>query len=380
VDFVLPLYHAPLTAKAKPSAPDVKMIQGPRETSHRTNGPAAAMLGRARRAALAILSSVLSILVLFSVSFSQEVPAENPKKVAFIPQWVPQAQFAGYYVASEKGIYRRHGLNVTILPGGPDFPPSKLMQSGEADFGTMFLASALEQRANGVRLVNIAQIVQRSAFMLVAKKSSGIRTPTDLDGRKVGLWGSEFKVQATGLFQKFGVQVSSMPQRQSITLFLWDGVDAASAMWYNEYHTILNAGIDADELVAFFLRDYGFDIPEDGLYCLEETWLADPGSACSFVAASAEGWQYAFAHPEEAIDIVMRYIGKARIPNSRVHQRWMLNRMRDIISPADADIPLGMLQPSVYERAGRDLVAGGLIERYPDFREFHRSCDAAKEN
>jgi NitT/TauT family transport system substrate-binding protein len=356
------------------------MSKGPPGTAHRMNGAGISLSPKPWRAAFPVTCSVFLVAVFLSASLALEAENEGLKKVTFIPQWVPQAQFAGYYVAREKGIYQKHGLDVTILPGGPDFPPSKLLQSGESDFGTMFLASALQQRANGVRLVNIAQIVRRSAFMLVAKKSSGIRTPGDLDGRKVGLWGSEFKVQVTGLFRKFGVQVSAVPQRHSITLFLWDGVDAASAMWYNEYHTILNAGIDPDELVTFFLRDYGFDIPEDGLYCLEETWLADPRSACSFAAASVEGWTYAFAHPDEAIDIVMRHIGKARIPNSRVHQRWMLARMQDIISPADADVPLGVLQASVYERAGRDLVAGGLIEAYPDFREFHRSCDAAKEN
>jgi NitT/TauT family transport system substrate-binding protein len=187
-------------------------------------------------------------------------------------------------------------------------------------------------------------------------------------------------MQAMGLFKKYGVKVEAVPQRQSVTLFLWDGVDATSAMSYNEYHLILNSGVDPDELVTFFLRDYGFDIPEDGLYCLEETFLEDPERACAFVAASVEGWEYALAHPEEAIDIVMRHIGKARIPNSRVHQRWMLDGMRDIISPADVPIPLGVLKELVYERVGRVLVDGGLIEDFPRFQQFHRTCDGSTEN
>jgi len=308
------------------------------------------------------------------------VGTERPDKVSFIPQWVPQAQFAGYYVAYEKGFYERHGLDVTILPGGSDYPPSTLLRKRQADFGSMFLATALRQRAKGLPVVNIAQIVQRSALMLVAKKSSGIRTLEDLDGRRVGLWGSEFRMQAMGFCRKYGVKVKAVPQRHSITLFLWDGVDATSAMWYNEYHTILNSGVDPEELVTFFLRDYGFDFPEDGLYCLEETFLESPQRACAFAAGSLEGWQYAFAHPEETLDIVMRYIGRARIPNSRVHQRWMLHRMEDIITPAEGGTPPGVLRPAVYEHVAHALIEGGLIDEAPVLEQFYRTCDAAQEN
>ena len=97
--------------------------------------------------------------------------------MSFLPQWPPQAQFAGYYVAYEKGFYRRHGLEVKILRGGPERPPSEMLAQGQADFGTMLLAGAIVKRARGLKLVNIAQIVQRSALMLVARKSRGIMSP-----------------------------------------------------------------------------------------------------------------------------------------------------------------------------------------------------------
>jgi len=109
------------------------------------------------------------------------------KKASFIPQWVPQAQFAGYYVAHERGIYKKHGIDLTIIPGGPDNPSSDLLKSGKAQFATMWLCTGIQMRAQGVKVVNIAQIMQRSALMLVAKKSSGIETPQDINGKKVGL-------------------------------------------------------------------------------------------------------------------------------------------------------------------------------------------------
>jgi NitT/TauT family transport system substrate-binding protein len=112
---------------------------------------------------------------------------ESLKKVSFIPLWKPQAQFAGYYVACEKGIYKKYGLDVTILEGGPDYPPGELLANGKADFGVMWLSAGIRSRAQGLNLVNVAQVFQRSALMLVAKKSSGILKPADMAGKRVSI-------------------------------------------------------------------------------------------------------------------------------------------------------------------------------------------------
>lgn len=114
-------------------------------------------------------------------------------QAVFIPQWIPQAQFAGYYVAYEKGFYRKKGIDLQILKGGPERPPSEWLDRGVADFGTLMLSQAIKKRVEGVKLVHIGQIIQRSALMLVAKKSRGIRVPTDLQGKKIGLWGGNSK-------------------------------------------------------------------------------------------------------------------------------------------------------------------------------------------
>ena len=126
----------------------------------------------------------------------------TPKKATFLPQWVPQAQFAGYYTAYRKGIYRKHGIDLTILPGGAERPPSRYLETGQAQFVTSWLSSALQMRAKGMRLVNIGQVVQRSSLMLVAKKGSGISKPRDLEGRKVGPLGGRFRDPTQGFFQE----------------------------------------------------------------------------------------------------------------------------------------------------------------------------------
>ena len=294
--------------------------------------------------------------------------------VTFIPQWVPQAQFAGYYVAHERGIYRKYGIDLTIIHGGPERPPGDFLRNRKADFATLWLSSAIQMRAEGVNLVNIAQVVQRSALMLVAKKISGIETPQDIDGKKVGLWGPIFQIQPRAFFKKYNLSVKVIRQSYSVNLFLRGGVDVASAMWYNEYHTLLNSGLNPDELTTFFFHEHGLNFPEDGIYILEDTFNKAPDLCKAFVTASIEGWRYAFSHPEEALAIVMNNLKSQHIPATMVHQKWMLERMKDLILPEDVDLPMGSLLLEDYRRVAEGLKDNGLIEEIPEYTSFYRKC------
>jgi len=321
----------------------------------------------------------LSFLVWLMAAPISAARAGDLQAVTFIPQWAPQSQFAGYYVAQEKGFYRSRGLEVKILEGGPNFPPSALLHHGRADFGTMFLSTAIVKRAKGYNFVNIGQVGQRSALMLVAKKSSGIKEPQDINGKKVALWGEEFQIQPRAFFQQYRLHVTILPQGTTMNLFLRGGVEVASAMWYNEYYRIIQAGVDPNELTTFLLSDYGLKFPEDGIYCLESAYQKDPGKCRNFVQASLEGWRYAFTHVEEALDIVMKYVNAANLPTNRVHQKWMLERMRDIIQPPGADISLGCLEEETYHQVARELKNFGQIDQIPDYRQFYRDCRSSHE-
>jgi NitT/TauT family transport system substrate-binding protein len=294
--------------------------------------------------------------------------------VVLIPQWIPQAQFAGYYVAYEKGYYRKRGIDLQILKGGPQRPPSEWLERGLADFGTLMLSQAIKKRAEGMKLVNIGQIIQKSSLMLVAKKSRGIQRVQDLQGRKIGLWGEEFQIQPRAFFKMHGLDFISIRQSESVNLFLREAVDAASATWYNEYHLILNAGLNPEELTTFFFSDYGLNFPEDGLYCLERTWQKDPALVCRFVQASLDGWREAFDHPEEALDTVMKYAREAKAATNRAHQRWMLLRMKDLIQPRTSRLPIGNLSAEAYALVGQTMVRQKMIAVLPPFEDFYKSC------
>jgi NitT/TauT family transport system substrate-binding protein len=317
---------------------------------------------------------ILCLALFFFITFEASADEKALKKASFVPQWVPQAQFAGYYLAHERGVYKKYGIDLTIIPGGPDSPPLDFLKNGKADFGTLWLSTGIQMREKGIKIINIAQVLQRSALMLVAKKSSGIKTPQDMNGKKVGLWGPIFQIQPKAFIKKYNLNVEVIRQSYSVNLFLRDGVDVASAMWYNEYHTILNSGLNPDELTTFFFHKHGLNFPEDGIYILKDTFQRDPDLCRAFVKASIEGWQYAFAHPKEALSIVMKNLKKEHIPATWVHQKWMLDRMKDLILPEDLHIPTGRLLPEDYDRVARGLKDNGLIKEIPDFTSFYREC------
>ncbi len=319
------------------------------------------------------VAALLLFLVFCSVDWAA---AESLQKASFIPQWSPQAQFAGYYTAYEKGFYKNHGIDLELIAGGPDKPALDWLRKQKADFATAWLCTALQNRSHGLQLVNVAQIIQKSALMLVTRKSSGITKPADLNGRKVSLWEGDFSIQPLLFLRQYRLNVEIIPQAYTLNLFLRGGVDAASAMWYNEYHTIINAGINPDELSTIFYDEYGLNFPEDGIYTLEETLREKPEMVCAFVKASLEGWEYAFSHQDEALDIVLKYMEAAKIPANRVHQKWMLERMQDIMRPRKQGAKVGALDRSDFANVADQLFQDGLIEKFIPFDVFYRSCDA----
>src|SRR5205085_1885538 len=113
-----------------------------------------------------------------------------------VPQtkWLADAQSAGFYVAQAKGFYKQAGLDVTILPGGPDITPSEVLAGGKADVAVDWMPSALAVRDKGAPLVNIAQMFQHSGLQLACRRDSGIRRPADFKGKRLGVWyaGNEY--------------------------------------------------------------------------------------------------------------------------------------------------------------------------------------------
>ena len=296
-------------------------------------------------------------------------------------KWVTQAQFAGYFVAKDKGFYKDEGLDVTIKPGGPDVAPPQVIAGGGADVVIDWMPSALASREKGLALVNIAQPFKRSGMMLTCRKDSGVKTPSDLPGRTLGVWfyGNEYPFLSW--MSRLGVPtdgsaqgVTVLKQGFNVDTILQKQADCVSTMTYNEYWQIIDAGLGADELVTFKYEDQGVATLEDGLYVLEDN-LNDPAfvdKMARFVRASMKGWAWARENSDAAADIVLE--NDETGAQTEKHQRRMMGEINKLTAGG------GKLVESDYERTVATLMSGGsdpVISKAPSGAWSHVVWDAA---
>lgn len=283
-------------------------------------------------------------------------------KVKVRLMWLHQAQFAGFYLAQDQGLYQRAGLEVEILPANPHGQgPLEDLGQGGCDFAMGWLAEALIKRAQGLPLVHLAQVVQRPASLLVTFADSGLSDPASLAGQRVGLWQGSAAAAPRAMFRGLGIEVNEIRQASSMTPFLTRAVDAASAMLYNEIHMLYQAGIDQNELNIFDLDKLGFGLPEDGIYARQSTWLKHPDMCRRFVRATLDGWRLALEKPEEALASTMKRVDASRLASNQAHQRWMLKVMGEIITARVGVDGMGELDPKGLERAAGMLFKYGFL-------------------
>jgi len=289
-------------------------------------------------------------------------------------KWVPQAQFAGYFVALEKGYYKEEGLDVKIAPGGPDIVPEQQVANGAAQIGVDWVASLLPHQEQGMPLVQIAQIYQKSGLQLLTKKDSGIESPADLAGKNVGNWmgGNEFELLA--LFDKYELDPNSdlsfVKQAFTMDQFLTGELDAASVMTYNEYHVVLESGVPASDLKVIDMNEEGVAMLEDNLFANSE-WLADNKEvAAKFVRASIKGWQDAIKNPEEAVDIIMAQVEEGS--TTKEHQLVMMEEVAKLVVPEGFDAAnIGVIDAEMFQQTADIAYEFGVIKNPADITKSY---------
>jgi NitT/TauT family transport system substrate-binding protein len=323
-----------------------------------------------------------------SAASESSAPSESPAapaSVSVVLQWVPQAQFAGYYAAAAMGYYEDENLTVTIIPGGPEVAPQ--VEGSKADgpeFAVSWVPKVLQARESdiGSDLVNIAQIFQRAGTLSVSWKDSGITTVADFAGKKVGAWGfgNELEVVASATLEGLtdGVDYTRVTQPFDMSLLInaYDGcaeadtdcVDVAEAMIYNEYAQLLETvNPDTGELFQpedLNVIDYntvGTAMLQDAIWA-RASWLAEDGNediAVRFLKATFRGWIYCRDHADECLQIVL----DAGTALGEGHQRWQLNEINALIWPSPNGI--GILDPDAWAQNTETTLAGGILQAAP---------------
>lgn len=312
-------------------------------------------------------TSLATLLMFFIISVFGQTP-----KVTFSPHWLPQAQFAGYYVAQQKGFYKQEGIDVDIVHPSASVMATDRLISEKSDIISLFLVTALSQRSKNLDLVNIAQMSQNSALLFVSKKNANINSLADLKGKRIGVWESGFREVPNAIIQSNNYQVNWVPILSSVNMFMIGGVDAMTVMWYNEYDQIINSGMNPDELTTIFFSDYGYNIPEDGIYCLNKTLLQRKSDLQKFVRGTLKGWEYAKTHKEETLGIVLDLMKKAHVATNLAHQSWMLDRILELHEPGEKNVSRGELAESDFHKTQRLLIDGAFMNQKIAFKDFYK--------
>ena len=304
-------------------------------------------------------TGIASLLAIAALTFASAAQAAD--KVTLQLKWVTQAQFAGYYVAKDKGFYKDANLDVVIKPGGPDIGPPQVIAGGGADVIIDWMPSALASREKGVPLVNIAQPFKRSGMMLTCRAETGIKAPADLAGKTLGVWfyGNEYPFLSW--MSKLGLKtdgsaagVKVLKQGFNVDPLLQKQADCVSTMTYNEYWQVIDGGIPADKLVVFKYEEQGVGTMEDGLYVMEAN-LKDAAfvdKMARFVTASMKGWEFARANPKDAAKIVLD--NDASGAQTEKHQTRMMGEINKLTEGSN-----GKLAEADYQRTVKTLLAGG---------------------
>ena len=296
-----------------------------------------------------------------------QMASAQDETIVFTPQWTAQAQFAGYYVAAEKGFYRKAGVKVRIEHPTSTQPAMSRLRKNVCQATTLQLCQALEIIDAGTPLVNILQTSMNNAMVIVSARN---RNPLKHKGARVGIWSVGFGQLAICMSQKEHLDYEWIRFAQNINLFVAGALDAMLAMSYNEYYQLVQAGVVMTDDNVYRFCDHGYNVQEDGLYMSREFYEDHPELAKKFAEASRKGWEWAARHPEETLDIVMKYVEKDRIATNRVIQELMLKEVLRMQVDRESKRREFRLRPDMVSKANKLMLENHMLKREVKFKEL----------
>ena len=312
------------------------------------------------------MKQTLYLLFITMLATSLTATAQD-ETIVFTPQWTAQAQFAGYYVAEAKGFYREAGVKVRIEHPSATQPAMNRLRQDECQATTLQLCQAMEIIDGGIPLVNILQTSMNNAMVIVSARN---RNPLTHKGAKVGIWSVGFGQLAICMSNKEKLDYQWVRFAQNVNLFAAGALDATLAMSYNEYYQLMQAGIQMTDKNVYRFCNHGYNVQEDGLYMTRKYYDEHKEQAQRFAQASRKGWEWAAAHPEEALDIVMQYVDRNHIATNRVLQRLMLKEVLRLQVDRESKKREFRLRPDMVRQASHLMVENKMLSREVKYEEL----------
>lgn len=295
------------------------------------------------------------------------LPIQAQKKLIFTPQWTAQAQFAGYYVAKEKGFYKQAGLDVDIVHPSITQPAISRVRNNESQATTLTLCQAMEIIDDGIPVVNILQTSMNTSLVLVSRKDVD---PLKQPGMKVGIWSTGFGQLAICMSIKEHLNYEWVRFASNVNLFVSGAIDATLVMSYNEYYQLAQAGVKLTERNVYRFSDHDYNVQEDGLYMTKAYYDEHRDEARRFAEASKKGWEWAVAHPDETLDIVMDYVRREHIGTNRVLQKLMLAEVLNLLVDRESKKREYRLRPDMVKKASHLMVENMMLKNEVTYEQL----------
>jgi ABC-type nitrate/sulfonate/bicarbonate transport system substrate-binding protein len=279
------------------------------------------------------------------------------QEVSLKLKWLHQAQFAGNYVAVEKGFYAENGLKVNLVPFSFESPAIDAVVKGDAMFGITGADELVLARANNIPIKAIAVIYKTNPVVAYALKKSGITKPQDFIGKTVGLEkGLNVEYLYSAMMGKLKIDRSKIKEvaiGYDATELLTGKTDVSTGYIINEPNLAIEAG---QEVNTILVADYGVNMYADVLFAREDTIQTQPELVERFLRATLDGWQYAIEHEEEAVSMVLKYASSS----TSIHQAHMLKSSIPLIH--NGDFPLGWMEDNKWKEAEDILLEQKILK------------------
>jgi len=324
---------------------------------------------------------VIIVTGVVGISFSQQAAASSHlDDLTLRLKWLHQAQFAGFYTAEQKGFYENNGINITINPGGIDFPAVQMIAGGGEQFGVTGGDQILIARDKGVPIVAIAVIYRESPFVLFALKDSGIMEPKDFVGKNVGVkLGGNEELTYRAMMKGAGVDtslVNEKPVKFDITPLLTGQIDVWPGYAINEPVTAEEKGFSVNIIRP---SDYGVNLYADTLFTTEDMIKNNPDLVKRFVSATMLGWNYAYDNVDEVVGYTLLYSDVL----TRGHETSMMQASLTSLKPTGGET-IGTMDKDVWEGMQKLLLENGYMDNSIDLdkaftNEFLPHAQAGEE-
>lgn len=288
---------------------------------------------------------------------SGQSPSLQPVTVQL--SWFHTAEFAGFYIAQDTGLYKDAGFDVQLMEAKPPTVPADTVIAGKADFGVTGIDGVLLAREKGHLMKAIAAIYQQSPVTFIALNESGIKKPEDFVGKRVTIeCGSNAEYPQRAVLKKLNLadKIVENCSTYSIDQLLNHQTDVFAGFVTNEPILLELLGHPVTNILV---TDYGINYYPNLLFTSEEYLTKDRAMVQKFVTATVKGYEYALAHPEEAVQATMKRksgLGELSVD----HQRKTMSVQSPLIFTGKT--PLGWMEQAIWEQGAQILVEQKIIK------------------